>query len=238
MQDDNLSAVDIARIEKPAPDLTPLPQPTWSEIEHNIVESKLWLNLTANDQADPRGEYAQRLLKIDQGSGMTRIDILADLAFRSACEPRSVPVCEISSYTGDMAHLVYDASDDYNGLTSPFYFLEPTPLLEIFEMAIARTFLRTGRSYGIPTRALARLARVSTKVVEQQLDLDGFIFEPYGVSMNELREMKSGDRLYWYNQNFVFGIPDIPEWLLKFPGFTPLNEGEFQESPEADSLEV
>jgi len=220
------------------PELQPRPLPEWDDVAESVSVAKVWLGLVAADLGDARSDKAQRLLEFGEHSGISRLDEIASLAFRSACLPGSVTALEKLPYTGEMADLIYQYDEDCTGQKSPLDFLEPSPLLQILEMAVARSTLGDRRGVVMTTRLLARLARVETNVVEQELFRDEIYCQPYGISLREMDEMTSGDQLFFYRNMFVFNLKDYAGWLSKFPGFTPLEAEEFHEPTPPSSLDA
>ncbi len=222
MQDMSETALtDGAPARDAAPDFTPRPLPEWDTVARDVSIARVWLDRVAADSKDPRSADAKRLVAGDGQTGMTRLEQIARLAHRSAGQPLDVPFEEVAAGYDDMWMLVYDFSEDSGDHESPLYFLEPSSLLDVLEVATSWHGLANRPVCGMSTRQLAQLARVDEKTVEQQLDQDGICFQPYGVSLREMEEMTPAERLFWHGQDFVFESRNFVTWLSKFPGFTP-----------------
>lgn len=202
------------------PDLTPRPVPAWEDVAHDVAKAKLWLSHVAADDEDPRAESAAFLLKTNAQTGQARLDDIAELAHRMIRNPLDVPLDQIEPFEVEMWQLIYEYSENSGGHASPLLFTAPNALLEVLEFTNIWKGVATERITAFSTRHLARLARVDVKTMEQQLDLEDIVYEPYGVSLREMAEMTAADQLFWYRQYFVFGFKDALSWLTKFPGFT------------------
>lgn len=215
------------------PDLTPRPVPAWNAVARDIAVAEVFLRHIAASPEDSRHDRACRLLVRDAQTGRTLLDDIAHLAHATACAPLEAPLDQIKALRSEIWELIYEYSEDCGAHASPLYFTRPTPLLEVLEFANIWRGLVTEPITGFSTRDLARLACVDIDVMEQQLWLDGFSYQSYGISLSEMAEMTVADQLFWYRQEFVIGLEDVAGWLAKFPGFTPPNAEEPVVSPPA-----
>lgn len=201
------------------PDLTPCPVPDWDRIQHDVTKASVFLGHVAATAGDPRNDCARRLLERDEQTGTIRLEDIARLAHRVACQPLDNSLEQVTPYLKEIWSLIFEFSEDSGDHASPLNFADPTPLLDVLEFTHIWQGLATEPITAFSTRQLARLARIDTTIMEQQMNIDRIIYEPYGVSLSEMAGMTAAEQLFWYHQNFVYGLKDAVGWLSKFPGF-------------------
>lgn len=201
-------------------DLTPNRLPTVLEIDNDVVIAQIWLAQVAQTPDDPRCAKAEQLFAQASRSGPTRFEELASLALHTATAPLTVPLAEIKEAYDDLWALTFNFSEDVGIYRSPLHFNRPTGLMDVIEMTTAWYRIATEEVTSSSTRALARLARVDTEVMEAQMMRDEIPFQDYGISLREMEEMIVSERLFWYDQEFAFKLHDVVGWLQQFPGFT------------------
>lgn len=206
-------------------DLTPHPIPSYDHILASVDRLGVFLSSLAAEDEGECAAIAARLLEPDAMTGQPRIYRLAQTSYNYAYQVGDGDEDAIRAFASDLVAIIYDLAEHNADLDYPLRFEKPDDFVITLEIADARRRFGDDPDRVFSSRQLARLARVDESTINALLYIEQIPPQPYGVSLRELAEMDIGEANYWYGQNWVLDLDDLPAWIARMPGFIPTRAG-------------
>lgn len=202
-----------------SPHCDPLPIPSYADVRADMQRIGAFLSSFRED--DDRYPVAARLLTRQPEGGRTRLEGLCKAAYDYAYQLGDAAGLDIHEFAADMVAIIYDLAERGADRDFPLRFETPGLFVTTLECADARLRLDDDPDCLIPSRQLARLARIDEAAMDAHLVAENNPPAPFGFSAREYAEMDNGDYNYWCRQLWVSGLGNVPAWLARLPGYIP-----------------